>query len=74
MTAAITAACTKIAATAAVADQASARGVSFDRNSDTRLPRSNGRWRRGARASSASIAANSFSIARAEGAPSVSLR
>src|SRR5438105_13829465 len=54
-TAAITAACIKIAAAAAVADQASVRGVSFDRNSDTRLPKSNWRRRRGERASSASI-------------------
>ena len=42
--------------------------------SEMRVPKSNERWRRGARASSASIAANSFSMARADGAPSVSLR
>jgi hypothetical protein len=48
--------------------------VRLERNSEKRPARSNERWRRGERASSASIAANSFSIARAEGAPSVSLR
>src|SRR5947209_9046098 len=74
MTAAMTTACTKIATTAAAADQASVRGVSLDNHSDKRPPRSNERWRRGARACSASIAANSFSMARADGAPSVSLR
>src|SRR6516164_8276753 len=72
--AAITAACSRIATAAAVADQASARGVRLERNSEMRPAKSNERWRRGERASSASIAANSLSIARAEGAPSVSLR
>ena len=63
----ITAACTRIATAAAVADHASVRGVKLARNSEMRPPKSNDRWRRGARASSASIAANSFSIARADG-------
>ena len=70
----ITAACSRIATAAAVADQASVRGVKLERNSEMRLPRSSERRRRGERASSASIAANNFSMARADGAPSVSLR
>src|SRR5258708_31430425 len=46
-TAAITAACTKIATAAAVADQASVRGVRLDRNSEMPPPRSNQRrWGR----------------------------
>src|SRR6516165_5602050 len=45
-TVAITAACTRIATAAAVADQASVRGVRLKRNSEMRPPRSNERRRR----------------------------
>src|SRR5262245_20330098 len=72
-TAVITTACTKIATVAAVADQASVRGVRLDRNSERRLPRSNVPVRRGACASWASLAVNNFPMARADGAPRDSL-
>jgi hypothetical protein len=72
-TAVITAACTKMATARAVADQAGVRRERFHRNSEMRLPRSNHRRWRGACTSTASIAANSLSPARADGGRSVSL-
>src|SRR6516164_1390613 len=66
-TAAITAACTKIATAAAVADQASVRGVRIDRNSEMRLPRSNQRRWRGDRASSASRASMALRVSHLGG-------
>ena len=68
-----TAACATIANTAADAAQASLRGAKPAMNSEIRPAKSNER-RAGALLPSASMAANSFSMQREDGAPSISLR
>ena len=71
-TAPITPACSNSASAPRLADQASVRGESFAKNPEKRaekLSEADG-WRAG----SASIAANSFCMARTEGAPRLSLR
>ena len=71
-TAPITPACNSSATAPTPADQASVRGDSFAKNSDTRADRLT--ESDGLRSGSASIAANSFCMARTEGAPRLSFR
>src|SRR4051794_8719576 len=71
-TAPITPACNSKAIAPRLADQANVRGDSRAKNCDTRADRRI--EAEGFRSGSASIAANSFCMARAEGAPRLSLR
>ena len=71
-TAPITPACSSSATAPRLADQASVRGDSLAKNSDTRADRLT--ETDGLRTGSPSIAANSFCMARADGAPRLSLR
>ena len=71
-TAPITPACNNSASAPRLADQASVRGDRLAKNPDTREARLN--EAEGLRTGSASIAVNSFCMARADGAPRLSLR
>ena len=71
-TAPITPACSNSATAPRLADQASVRGDRLAKNSATRAEILSDTD--GLRAGSASIAANSFAMARADGAPRLSLR
>jgi hypothetical protein len=71
-TAPITPACNSSKSAPRLADQASVRGESFAKNPAIRAEMSNDTD--GLRAGSPSIAANSFCMARADGAPRLSLR
>ena len=71
-TAPITPACNSSATAPRLADQASVRGDSLAKNSDIRADRLT--ESDGLRTGSPSIAANSFCMARADGAPRLSLR
>ena len=71
-TAPITPACSSSATAPRLADQASVRGESLAKNSEIRAERLTDTD--GLRTGSPSIAANSFCMARADGAPRLSLR